>query len=49
MSGLSAGSGPAALGLGGVVAFLAGNEFLAIILFVATFALSAMWSGKFRK
>jgi hypothetical protein len=48
MTGLSAGSGPAALGLGGVVALMTGHEVWAIILFVATFVLSALWSGQFR-
>ena len=45
---LSAGTGPAALGLAGVVLFLAGQTGLGIILFIACFGLSALWATRFR-
>jgi len=45
---LSAGTGPAALGLGGVVLFLAGHEALGILLILSSVCLSFVWTLRFK-
>ena len=45
---LSAGSGPAALGLAGILVYLSGNTGLGILLLFACFGLSFFWALRFK-
>ena len=46
--GLSAGTGPAAAILGGVVLYILGEQALGLILVVAGIGLSLFWAARFK-
>lgn len=46
---LSAGSGPAAIGLAGIVFYLVGQHALGVLFIIAAIVVSLVWAGVFKR